>query len=1242
MQSDKEFTSDSNKIFVDRLKNDLRIWDVNGLTLDGKFPGCNVKLLEQPDSDWMHGLNTIYNSCMNEDLFNELPHYSFDAPKFDEQTYEVETRSYDESIRPLFKLYQTEAPLVRSVMKANGFIETSSHDWQVMWSPNPIRDSMFEALHEHQRVNHFPGANELTRKDRMAVNIEYMRRLYGEKEFDFVPQTYVLPEEYDAFYKSYTRETLNKMGAYANPNDEPTIWIVKPAASSRGRGIYLLRDEEDLPEPDESCIIQKYVTNPFLIQGLKFDLRIYVLVTSYDPLKIYVYKDGLTRFACSTYNTNDLSRHRHLTNYSVNKCQEHYVFNQSSEEDNIGHKWSLAALNRHFKYLGIDTAVVWARIHDLLIKSIITVEHAVLKRVKETVPFPNNCFEVYGFDVLLDEHLKPWLLEVNLSPSLAVDTPLDMKIKSGMVSEALDLIGVPVAPKSEIASAKYRARMKLITTNAVKKPHAALQQSRAGRRLAVRKDDSVDSSDDEAHVRVQPVFARKPFWSRYKSFSALAQLRKKSKNSSQTAASSKKKRNSLPGAELAEEWFDSHGVTDVDLQSLNKIAQIQDPLLKASFTYQHAERVKTNFVRKLNENQKNTLVSCLHEFSKAKNYIRLFPTRVSARRYRHLISDQSQTTPWLIRALFAEPFVMPPKANHPDAIDNSFFDDDQEEDDQDIGGKSGNKKSGGKRGGKSRNGPQVGNVKTQFQQSPNTQQQYRQQQGSGSPVVVDRENIAGGFDGTVSNLLNQSNRNYGSALSVGESSETFSRFNVEAVNSLPFAKQKNNMATITSSLVGVRQSPTDFAEHIQTKNLLTVSSDGDEEAPADEHLPIASAIHRLLPGQMIHQHQYNNGMLNSTQLLNQNKMSSSLNSSSISNGFSSQHHHSIPVYNYGLGLNNSGQFLIQQQQHQQSSLPVTLVNTQQTQQFLSPDHNSNTSAASLPLSPPSSIASNLSPTTLQNIKNYSSAAAAAVSSPVFNANGNNYSSNNQNNNIPIRFDTPTPIMWPSSAPPLHFGSIPMASLNHPFAIRPASIPTTSTGGGGVIPQTLPYTRQYPSTLAAPLSSSQSSVSSALPQQQQQNITSAQSIPAPRSSSTFPTDNMLPVHSTALHLHNASNNNRIIISPNSNDSFVMPNGSIMQQQPFNFIPTTGHHHSNVLSGGVGNNSMMMIQQQPYHQIGNSSNMSSARLVPPTSTNSILNQQPPPSVIPVDIKNYSNGNGMYSAPAVSSGGTTLLRK
>lgn len=59
------------------------------------------------------------------------------------------------------------------------------------------------------------------------------------------------------------------------------------------------------------------------------------------------------------------------------------------------------------------------------------------------IPWKNSCFELFGFDILLDSNLNPWLLEVNLSPSLNCDSPLDQKIKGDLVAEIFDMSSKP-------------------------------------------------------------------------------------------------------------------------------------------------------------------------------------------------------------------------------------------------------------------------------------------------------------------------------------------------------------------------------------------------------------------------------------------------------------------------------------------------------------------------------------------------------------------------------------------------------------------------------------------------------------------------------------------------------------------------------------------------------------------------------------------------------------------------------
>eukprot|EP00930_Biecheleria_cincta_P031555 TRINITY_DN21904_c0_g1_i1.p1 TRINITY_DN21904_c0_g1~~TRINITY_DN21904_c0_g1_i1.p1 ORF type:complete len:1089 (-),score=185.87 TRINITY_DN21904_c0_g1_i1:100-3366(-) len=345
------------------------------------------------------------------------------------------------SSAPCFKIDHTDAPVVRDTLMCNGLVQTTQKDWLIQWSGPGMRDSVYQELNEFQRVNHFPGSSELTRKDRLWMNFTDMAQTFGDKDFDFVPQTFVLPEQVQEFLECY-----NRVGG---------LWIVKPHASSRGRGIFVLRDVSELPL-NEVSVVSQYVENPLLIQGLKFDLRVYVLVTGYDPLRAYIYREGLVRFATKPYSTEaeHLSdSYRHLTNYSINKAASNFVENSQLKADNVGHKWSISALNRHLKCVGVDAEHMWIQIMDLIMKSLLSVEPVISARTKITAPYSQNCFELYGFDVLVDSQLKPWLLEVNLSPSMQAESPLDWQIKSSLLADSFNLVGINRVDKSRLAEA---------------------------------------------------------------------------------------------------------------------------------------------------------------------------------------------------------------------------------------------------------------------------------------------------------------------------------------------------------------------------------------------------------------------------------------------------------------------------------------------------------------------------------------------------------------------------------------------------------------------------------------------------------------------------------------------------------------------------------------------------------------------------------------------------------------------
>ncbi|KAF4102609.1 tubulin polyglutamylase TTLL5 isoform X2 [Onychostoma macrolepis] len=344
---------------------------------------------------------------------------------------DVAIHSVGEKYNLAFKIVRTESRLVRGILVNHGFHEVhpNSNDFNLMWTGSHLKPYLLRSLQDFQKVNHFPRSYELTRKDRLYKNIQRMQQTHGFQNFHIVPQTFVLPAEYQEFSSSFSKDK----GA----------WIIKPVASSRGRGIYLVSSPSQIPL-EENILASRYISNPLLIDGFKFDVRLYVLVTSYDPLLIYLYEEGLARFATVKYEhatANIKNQFMHLTNYSVNKKSSDYVSCDDPEVEDYGNKWSMSAMLRYLRQEGKDTTLLMGQIEDLIIKALLSAEIHIATACKMFVPHRCNCFELYGFDVLIDSNLKPWLLEVNLSPSLACDAPLDLKIKASMISDMFSLVG---------------------------------------------------------------------------------------------------------------------------------------------------------------------------------------------------------------------------------------------------------------------------------------------------------------------------------------------------------------------------------------------------------------------------------------------------------------------------------------------------------------------------------------------------------------------------------------------------------------------------------------------------------------------------------------------------------------------------------------------------------------------------------------------------------------------------------
>uniref|UniRef100_A0A1A9WF73 Tubulin--tyrosine ligase-like protein 9 n=1 Tax=Glossina brevipalpis TaxID=37001 RepID=A0A1A9WF73_9MUSC len=237
---------------------------------------------------------------------------------------------------------------------------------------------------------------------------------------------------------------------FSTSRAKPVTFIIKPDAGAQGRGIWLTNDIKTI-NPSERMICQTY---PLLIDGYKFDLRVYALITSVDPLRIFVYNEGLARFATTKYveptPDNRCDLFMHLTNYSVNRRNSHY---EMCDNDDCGSKRKLSAINNWLRRRNHNVEEFWSKIDDILIKTILSAWPMLKHNYHACFPAHDRiqaCFEILGFDILVDSKLRPYILEVNHSPSFHTNELVDRQVKKPLIKDTLCLVATALADKRQI------------------------------------------------------------------------------------------------------------------------------------------------------------------------------------------------------------------------------------------------------------------------------------------------------------------------------------------------------------------------------------------------------------------------------------------------------------------------------------------------------------------------------------------------------------------------------------------------------------------------------------------------------------------------------------------------------------------------------------------------------------------------------------------------------------------------
>lgn len=310
----------------------------------------------------------------------------------------------------------TSGPYEKTMMdrvKGYGMRVATDLDWDVAWltkqTPALIHNSAAQAGltlspdqvgawklpgGSHQRLNAVPGVTQLVSTKSTFCSVLREAGLVGTRGFR---QCFSLPEDTDA--------------ALSTVRAAPTaVWTYKPSTTSNGLGLRVLRSDELLAEPAllaGAAVLQEYVSDPILHKGCKTDVRFYVLVASFEPIQVYVHRQGYVRVAGAPYTLADTSPIVHVTNSHDNPSSVRLQY------------WDEYA--GVLRDAGLDPQVVWLEAAGVAAKAV----RAVASRLGCLSPDPSlryypcgAAFQQFGMDAIVDSAGVVWLLELNADPSL--------------------------------------------------------------------------------------------------------------------------------------------------------------------------------------------------------------------------------------------------------------------------------------------------------------------------------------------------------------------------------------------------------------------------------------------------------------------------------------------------------------------------------------------------------------------------------------------------------------------------------------------------------------------------------------------------------------------------------------------------------------------------------------------------------------------------------------------------------
>lgn len=306
-------------------------------------------------------------------------------------------------------------------------------------------------VNKYQKINQYLNYEEYCSKSLLYFNYKKMKELFPSS-YNYMLETYSNPEDkYIITEKFYNYSIKNSL--------KDNLWLLKPKLSLKGIGIQFLSNFSNIKN---NYIITKYLNNPHIIKGVKYDLRFHGLVTSIKPLMIYLYNEGLVRLATESFDYNNIdNKFAFLTNLHINKENKNkFIYPVNISDIENSHFWNFKTLKKFYLRKGINFNNIYNDVKDIFIKMIFSVRKKIIENIEKNHLLNSNFYHLIGFDIILDHNLKPYLLEANRKTGFRDDNDAEKDFTFNIIIDTINLVGLKLISRKKNKIISFKETIK--------------------------------------------------------------------------------------------------------------------------------------------------------------------------------------------------------------------------------------------------------------------------------------------------------------------------------------------------------------------------------------------------------------------------------------------------------------------------------------------------------------------------------------------------------------------------------------------------------------------------------------------------------------------------------------------------------------------------------------------------------------------------------------------------------------